>query len=72
MNTKLIISLVSLAICVGCYVDIRRKRIALEKDLKQMKAVRPLYVQPKLFGMSPQWMILVSVVVLTAILLVQL
>jgi hypothetical protein len=48
MDANLIIAVVSVAISIGCYINIRRKRIALEKTLQRMGAVRPLHVQPTL------------------------
>ncbi len=63
MDYKLIIPLASLAICVACYLDVRRERIALKK----MNATRLLYVQPRLFGMSPRRMIVCLAVALALV-----
>lgn len=72
MDTKLIIAVVSAAICIGCYLDIRRKRKVLEKALQRMGAVRPLYVEPTIFGVSPQMLVVVLAAVVAAICVVQL
>lgn len=72
MDAKLIIAVASAVISIGCYIDIRRKRIQSRKELERMGAVRPLYVQSTIFGVSLQMLVVVLAAVVAAICAIQL